>query len=199
MAFPRTSFSEPLATSQHLTIDAVTTRSKDTNGKVVNQHEKPPELLYQLNRRFGIRGSTVLIIGAGCGGDVVGAIPGPQQCTIALEPDPDQFKCLVRRITNLASPSKTNKDIKWIDGRVSFDVKQEFEVVPPSCLACGQVFEAGKKILFCAQCQGQLHGEVADGVEACAMAIKNHPDVFFCGEHCVEKYEAAVSQEFLSV
>ena len=138
-------FRNPLQRHNMLTIDGVTTRAKDTNGKVVNQHEKPPELLFQLNRRFGIRGSTVVIIGAGCGGDVVGAIPGPQQCTIALEPDPDQFKCLVRRITNLASPSKNNKDIKWIDGRANFDVQQEFDVVEASCLV-GRTLNLGRKL-----------------------------------------------------
>jgi hypothetical protein len=45
--------------------------------------------------------------------------------------------------------------------------------VEATCLACGTGFQAGKKIVFCSQCQGQLHGEVESGADACALESEN--------------------------
>jgi hypothetical protein len=120
-------FKNPLNRSNFLSIKAPTKRLKDKEKKIVNQHEKPPELFFQIHRRLGERNSTVVIIGAGSGGDVIGAIPCKQTIIIALEPDRNQFPELVRRISNLYTPHDTNPDIAWLNGRVNFNNVDEVE------------------------------------------------------------------------
>ena len=89
-------------------------RLKDDKGKVVNQHEKPPRLIYEFLDRMLQSSMNVLIIGAGSGGDVVGALKSKCVDIIALEPDEYQFKCLLSRLLRLQSLDPDSHDYKFL-------------------------------------------------------------------------------------
>jgi len=186
-------FDNPLNRHNFLEFDGVTTRLKNRRGQVVNQHEKPPELFWQMHRRFGRANSSVLIIGAGAGGDVLGAIPGSQTTIIALEPDAVQFGHLTRRICKLASPSPHCKDTAWLDGRVNFDVEQDFKEIELSCLACGGAFQSDEKAGFCVECGTEFHADQGDRTETCFEIDEKFDGLFFCNAQCIAARKSKTS------
>ena len=165
----------------------VTNRYKDVEGKVVNQHEKPPELTFQLMRRFSRLGTTVLCIGGGCGGGVIGMIPGPHTNLIILEPDGEQFSHLVHRIRRLASPSVCNIDMVWLDERVNFGPNQDLPDIKKLCITCGLEVENGALVDVCHQCGCPVHLEPPANLDPCHLSKTEEDPHLFCSDHCQAK------------
>ena len=74
----------------------------------VNRHEKPAWITRLLAASFCSPGDTVLVLGAGAGGDVAGLLAAGMN-VIGLENDPAQFPFLSGRINTLANNCMTHK------------------------------------------------------------------------------------------
>ena len=74
----------------------------------VNRHEKPAWITRLLAASFCSPGDTVLVLGAGAGGDAVGLLAAGMN-VIGLENDPAQFPFLSGRINTLANNFMTHK------------------------------------------------------------------------------------------
>lgn len=181
-------FKNPMARANFLSIKAPTKRLKTQDKKVVNQHEKPPELFYQINRRIGQRNSTVVLIGVGSGGDLIGAIPCLQSTIIALEPDKAQFPELVRRINTLYMPEVGNRDIEWLNGRVKFDNVEEVEEETVSCVSCNNPIKEDEEVALCSMCNEKVHLKQNGREFPCCLPKSSADDPTWCGEACKEDY-----------
>ena len=87
-------------------------RCRDSDGEVVNPYEKPPWLAYHFTNTHTSPNDQVLVLGAGAGGEVVGAL-GAGRNVVAIEADQKQFSYLVSRICTLQNemPEKS----RWED------------------------------------------------------------------------------------
>jgi hypothetical protein len=190
IAWPTTEqyFKNPINRSNFLSIKAPTKRLKNQDKKIVNQHEKPPELFFQIHRRLGERNSTVLIIGAGSGGDVIGAIPCKQTIIIALEPDRNQFPHLVSRISNLYTPHNNNSDISWLNGRVDFNKVEAVEEDIPKCVGCDAKIVLGDAIALCLGCKERVHLKRDGRQFDCIIPKQSADEDTFCGDYCKQEY-----------
>ena len=74
----------PLNRHNFIELPTVTTRQRNAAGHVLNQHENPPALFREFIDRFGSQRCTILIIGGGVGGDVLGALSQVGATVIAL-------------------------------------------------------------------------------------------------------------------
>jgi hypothetical protein len=172
-------------------LEVISVDFKDVNGLVINQHEKPPELTFQILRRFNRQGGTVLCIGGGCGGGaigMIGMIPGAQTNLIILEPDKRQFKHLVQRVQRLTTPATGNIDITWLAGRVDFDIDQDLTYQATTCIGCGLVIAAGDSVDICSGCQQKVHVESPNPDKPCHLPKAVGSSLIFCGEHCRGEY-----------
>lgn len=84
---------EPRKRHNFVEMGAVTTYEKDEDGNRVNPCQKPAGLSKWIVGNHCPPGSTVLIIGAGAGGDVRGALQADVN-VVAVESDPRQFDLL---------------------------------------------------------------------------------------------------------
>ena len=136
-------FLNPLNRHNHLQFKGVSKRLTDSNDEVVNQHEKPPQLLFSFTQRYHQRGTNILVIGGGCGGDVIGAIKSDAQDVIVVEPDEYQFKHMVRRVETLLGGDSKNRDLAFLGitfpivAKSTATTEAEQEVESIQCVACG--------------------------------------------------------------
>jgi predicted RNA methylase len=86
---------DPRDRHNHIEIPSVTTYTKDEANDPINLCEKPPALSKWIISNHVAPGGTVLIIGAGSGGDVMGALQAGVN-VVAVERDEQQFKSLHR-------------------------------------------------------------------------------------------------------
>ena len=72
---------------------AVTRYHRDSDGKVINPCQKPPDIMRWLCQNHLSPGSTLLVVGAGAGGEIAGAV---QACcnVVAVERDTRQYDAL---------------------------------------------------------------------------------------------------------
>jgi hypothetical protein len=91
--------SNPNPTLRHNFIEmpAVTDKAKYADGTLVNIHEKPPELCQFFCNNHCKPGDNVLVLGAGSGADIIGALRA--DCNVvAIEQDPKQHSYFSLRL-----------------------------------------------------------------------------------------------------
>ena len=88
---------------------AVTTYLKDSQGAVVNPCQKPPQLAEWMVSNHIKPQSNVLVIGAGAGGDVIGAVEAGAN-VVAIEKDHKQFLALGAELVRLAKEDNEQED-----------------------------------------------------------------------------------------
>ena len=93
----------PLNRSNVLSIPTTKTKRRSASGGVINQHENPPDLMWEFTRRWGNHGCTLLIIGGGTGSDGIGALKQSGVNLIIIEPDEKQYQYMVQRYQMAAS------------------------------------------------------------------------------------------------
>jgi hypothetical protein len=193
MGCERKHFKNPLNRHNFLSFPSVASRFVDEVGTTVNQHEKPPQLLYEFLRRFSQVATNVLIIGAGSGGDVVGALKSQCSSIVALEPDAKQYKNLVRRLRLLQAAGNKNRDFVWLcpEFEIIADDPNQVDLTSddPNCLVCGKGFEDGAGRDACAQCSNPIHVSSSSTDPACNQAYES---MNFCSTDCIEDYKKAL-------
>ena len=190
----------PLERHNHVDLPGVSTvRFLDQNQKVVNRHEKPPALIAEFLDRFLPPGANVLVIGAGSGGEVIGALASRCGDIIALEPDAYQFENLVRRMHRLQSRSQKNPDLKFLADVLQMegdaaegDDEPSGKAVLPSCITCGDNFTEEEKKENCYTCGAYFHADRRIRKEICYTEDANGR---YCSDACVPKVIVAETQE----
>ena len=192
-------FKNPLNRHNFLSFPSVSSRFLDENGESVNQHEKPPQLLFEFLRRFSQPATNVLIIGAGSGGNVVGALKSECSSIIALEPDAEQYKNLVRRMRLLQAADKKNRDFVWLcpEYEIIADDPQQVDLTSDetNCLVCGKEFADGAGKDACAQCSNLVHSSSSSTGPSCN---KVYESINFCSDECIEEFMKANAEPFPS-
>ena len=143
---------------------AVTTYLKHPDGTVVNACQKPPELSRWFVGNHIKPGSNVLVIGAGAGGDVFGALEAGAN-VVAIEKDHQQFVSLGAELCKIAeeenvdegNDEKMESDKKSKKGKSETnkpDTSDSIHKVPkgkkssnqtsapavlPDCIICGEI------------------------------------------------------------
>ena len=152
--------------------------AKGPNNQPINVTEKPWQLSYWLLKRFCRPASWVLIIGAGAGGDIVGAIRAGMN-VVAVEKDRVQYDALklhltkiLSQYTNLADKGKLLKDADDGDspaaegaqtsadpvGDIIAGLSQGTLVSPnkkknvPKCVICGLIMAKDIETEVCCKC-----------------------------------------------
>ena len=90
--------SNPRDRHNFIDIPHITKFALDPEGGKVNGAEKPRALAKYMVEHYCPVGGNVLVIGAGAGGDVFGALDGGAN-VVAVERDPHQFKCFAATAT----------------------------------------------------------------------------------------------------
>ena len=93
---------DPRGRHNFIECPAVTTYLKHADGSIVNPCQKPPELSQWLVSNHIKPGTNVLVIGAGAGGDVLGALEAGAD-VVAIEKDHRQFVTLGAELCRLAA------------------------------------------------------------------------------------------------
>jgi hypothetical protein len=174
----------------------------------VNQHENPPGVLAAFVDRFGNQGCTILVIGAGAGGDAIGALTQVGATVICLEPDKAQFPHLVARVKQ--ARNGIGKDALFLgksivgergifaakknvggsqgdagDQRDSNDSQPEVKVEDVECLVCSETAVDSAKGLEdfqkCSNCSQWVHHE----------CLETRDGFFGCSTRCIDAQLAA--------
>lgn len=148
--------SDPAKRHNFFEMKAVTARLKDEDGKDCNPTEKPWGLAKGLAECHCAPGDTVLVIGAGAGGDMFGAASAGRR-VIAVEKDERQFKILCKQMSQLAEQQK-KANVKEFGVA---DVSQQ--VLPQVASGGSATHPEGTDKIVCVYC-GKQDGYVGDGV-----------------------------------
>ena len=159
--------------------------------KVANLHEKPPENMRVLMANHSSPGNWVLVLGAGAGGEVLGAINAGLNVD-AIERDARQFEGLRARLTQMqvdqdrkladaeqkssASNAKKKARAAKNGDEPGTPVDEESEDSRSSnCVSCGVAPAKGKSLAMCSTCNVPIHtgcmvslGSGSDEVKGCS-------------------------------
>ena len=172
---------------------------KERNGQVLNQSQKPRELMKEIVVNHVPMGGHVLVVGAGAGGDVLGAL-NAQVNVVAVENDEHQFnflKTTLEKELQLAS-EETEVKAAETDEKKGADPRTESEsavsiqqnkgaqtgtttVAATKCFDCGSATApTGDLRRECVQCdiKGPLCAE-------CSIQLPGSED-WLCHEHTPE-------------
>ena len=177
--------SNPINRHNHVEIRAVTTRLKDQYGNDCNMTQKPWELSRMLATNHCNPGHSVLVIGAGAGGDMFGAASAGRE-VYAVEKDVRQFEILAKEMSRLCETQKASnvkifgkEDVQsqLTAGHTTNTIKEFSERKTIVCVECGVVSgRDGDQInrIPCSGCGPRKHycdkepcSYVVDGVKYC--------------------------------
>ena len=160
---------------------------KERNGQVLNQSQKPRELMKEIVVNHVPMGGHVLVVGAGAGGDVLGAL-NAQVNVVAVESDGHQFNFLKTTLDKELTLATEETDVKAseADEKAGTDPSKEGEaavstqqkqgaqsgigsVAAAKCIDCGstnapagdlkrECVECDIKGPLCADCSIQVPG-----------------------------------------
>jgi len=132
-------------------------------------------------------GDWVLVVGAGAGGEVLGAIAAGLN-VVAVERDPRQFKALKGRLNQLVVENEANlsapkqKMKKKSKKKISEEKQQPEEEAPGSgsvggsCTVCGKMSSDLQDLAQCVSCSCVLHKKCTQSESA---------GVFLCAKTCL--------------
>jgi hypothetical protein len=193
----------------HITLPTLTNYEKDAAGEKVNNCQKPPGLMKWICGNHCAPNSTVLVIGPGAGGEVLGAVSAGCN-VVAIESDERQFDCLLKianvwKVTEMAkTPEKATSAQTFAFSQTVDDEQpatpvveppeekqdeptaETYDMSGPTCSSCGKHFLIGEEQLKCnrAECEvGVFH-------KKCTGMSENN--TVWCIDH-VNEYEASHS------
>ena len=114
------------------------TYKKNEKGEKINMHEKPKYLATWLCETFTKPGDWVLVIGAGAGGEVFGALDG--MCNVvAIEKDPEQAEALESNLRRYESEleMKERTSAKQRKAKKNAIQKAKDDALARACHNCG--------------------------------------------------------------
>jgi hypothetical protein len=132
---------------------AVTRYHKDSTGVTINPCQKPPALFQEFCHRHCPPGSTVLVIGAGAGGEVIGGILAGCN-VVAVELDKRQYDGLQKILLDYNEWWTTEQNKEEVEKDVGTDTKEEGSVADTASQAgsVAQPEEASFTPVKCASC-----------------------------------------------
>ncbi len=180
---------DPRARHNFFDLPPVTTYTKDEKGDPINICEKPPALAKKIISNHVPVGGNVLIVGAGAGGDILGALQAGVN-VVALERDYDQYSSLHKAMEHKATQelallgkeqaeekqSKLEKEKKSghesTSGSVSSipsdtstsSASTSSQISEKPCADCGEALEKGyDPNIKCSKCpdDGPMHDKCA--------------------------------------
>jgi len=182
-------------------IPSETLMVRDSEGNIVNPTQKPPLLLETICGHHVPPNGNILIVGAGAGGDVRGAINAGVN-VVAVERDHKQFQILQTTLNKIhgqqvrqliedakavdavatgkaAVPSVLNSQLSQDStGTIAEGDEKEREGFPP-CSQCAKEVEGGDPLFICYVCDGgtQMHPECGVTVRGKHLCLKHkaHP------------------------
>ncbi len=181
--------SDPRARPNLFSCPSVLSLAKDSTGNIINVTEKPPQLAEFLLGMVCKKGSNVLIVGTGAGGDVKGALNAGMN-VIGVENDEKQFNQLKSEMNAWVARLKTEKEAtkakvapqpsapkpsasKKPSGKEDTVAPPANETIIPAvkdgeCFSCDEAAKEGNPLDACSQCKRQNHVkgcmvDVADG------------------------------------
>jgi hypothetical protein len=101
----------PLQRHNVLVGPTIRSRLQDEKGNPLNPYEKPSWIARLLSRTFALPGATVLVLGCGVGGEVLGALAAGMN-VVALDNDLTQLQALHGRLSQL-SEEHSNASLNW--------------------------------------------------------------------------------------
>ena len=163
---------DPRFRQNHFECKGVTKYYKDNNGDIINPCQKPPALMRWLCGNHLPAGSNVLILGAGSGADIIGAV---QACcnVVAVERDDHQYKCMKTTLVKYSTLAESSAK------GVSRDSKNEAEESNPLNTSTSTQGEddnddEGPKTV-CPECGGDFPQEDIDTRRVCGQCITPAP------------------------
>ena len=165
---------DPRSRHNHFEFKAVTKYIKHSDGEIVNPCQKPPALLRWLCGNHLHAGSTVLVIGAGSGADVIGAT---QSCcnVVTVERCDKQFSKLQTTLVKYSSLSEAQLS----DIQEDEDDDASADSGPSAKDKEGSEDEDEKAHSNCPECKGKLYhseGSVRNICVACTTPAPLHPN-----------------------
>jgi hypothetical protein len=160
---------------------SVKTLAKNAVGGAINVTEKPPALAKWILGNHCEPGSTVLIVGAGAGGDIVGAVQANLN-VVAVEVDRMQFEALRAHLEFLVSTKKNEILIKEVAKRKQDDSDDEDEHVEIGFAPTmsPQKSKVAVAEVVCYNCEKELSPTIGNApVKVCAVCKKRMCDT--CG------------------
>jgi hypothetical protein len=100
---------DPTERHNFIECKGVTKMARDDTNNIINPSEKPPHVVCEIIRINCNRGETIVIVGPGSGGDIMGAVMAGIN-VVAVEKDPYQFKSLQAHLTKLAAEEQEALD-----------------------------------------------------------------------------------------
>ena len=170
--------SDPRLRPNLFSCPSVLSLARDSTGTVINVTEKPPQLAEFLLGMVCKKGSNVLIVGTGAGGDVKGALNAGMN-VIGVENDEKQYIQLKSEMNAWVARLKTEKEApkpKEVKAKVTPQTSapkkpsgKEDTVAPPAnetiipavkdgeCFSCDEAAKEGNPLEACSQCKRQNH------------------------------------------
>jgi len=169
---------------------AVTSRWRYAGGKK-NSCEKPVELAAHWMGLYGTQGSTVLVVCAGTGSEVMAAI-SLKRNVVAVEKDPLQWKAIQERIAahqlKVARKEPRGEEKKEDAAKDKKDdaakeVPQSQDAPLPTCSTCKEPADVNL-IEPCEECSALVHCLVTESAAPCRFVCVQCDGRIFCREAC---------------
>ena len=150
--------------------------------KRVNAHQKPDYLMQNICTKFCRPGEHVVVLGAGAGGEVRGALRAG--CSVfAMEKDQRQFTWLCQHLltldTILAQEIEAEKKKRAAQGLGDDDDEEDGDSSgQPSCPSCG--CSVDQQLQDCPECESK-------SCSKCCTSFRSVPGASFCSNECYEK------------
>ena len=158
---------------------------KDLQGNKINIHEKPTYLMKQLCEIYTNPGDWVIVVGAGAGGEVFGAVEA--DCNVlAIERDKVQCELLQGNAATWDSTRAAEKAAAERKQSAAEDKALTEEVWGDRAVACDNCGSSSKEpsTLTCSQCDVPICPACAVSVPGIDRATQASVTAHFCGEKC---------------
>jgi hypothetical protein len=196
---------DPKKRHNHITLPSVRKLATGPNNIPINATEKPWELSYRILKMFCHIGSNVLIIGAGAGGDVMGAINAGMN-VYAVEKDRVQYDALKVHLNTMLDRYTTlydqGKNIIENDSDEEDEEEHEDPKVTPAPAATN-VLETlltqssqSKKDTSEGKDKGSDDEDILHMCPKCNTDFETNDELVFC-QYCDDKYKCAFHEKCL--
>ena len=182
----------------YITCPTVTTLAKNLSGLPINVTEKPPEVAAYFMGFNCTYGSSVLVIGSGSGGDVLGLCQAGYD-VVAVEVDSEQFQSCQSRLHKIVSEQRVRIEEKKRVEQLELE-KELAELAEGgegegaarlggrgaddiSCVSCGDPIEEEEEKAFCVGCgnKQEWHHKTCLNME-----VQEDETIFVCDD-CFQK------------
>lgn len=139
----------PLERQNYFLLPPLTTYKRYPNKEIVNQHEKPIGVIKWFAERWCTPNSWICVVGAGAGGDVIGAARAGFN-VVTVESDPKQVQFLSNHLQTTIFDKIKEEEKKA--KALGVDVATLQDQDEDGCKSCGLMMPAAGSLHECATC-----------------------------------------------